>query len=116
MEDMQRLLITASTAIKRLTNEAGPECPICGGTTEIDGRGHLADCIATRLVEHLFTIKNERELLDALTSACVNLCDAINSRYPDKSRNEWRCPHVRKIADLICYESRQPNPSDQAAP
>lgn len=44
------LLLEAAIAIKRLVNQADPECPLCGGTTQIDGRGHDKECLIIRLL------------------------------------------------------------------
>jgi len=50
--------------------------------------------------------KNELEdKFNNLKNLCVSLCDDINSRYPDKPRNAWRCDIMAKIADLVNYGS-----------
>lgn len=59
MEQIQRILIEASTAIKQLTNEMDPNCPLCGGTTEADGRGHLDCCIVKRCVAAAFALQGQ---------------------------------------------------------
>ena len=58
LEQIQRILIEASIAIKQLTNEMDPNCPLCGGTTEVDGQGHLDDCIVKRCVVAAFELQD----------------------------------------------------------
>ena len=46
---LEALVIEAALELKWLTDKAGAECPICDGTTEIDGSGHTEYCLITRL-------------------------------------------------------------------
>lgn len=39
-----------------------------------------------------------------LKEACWKLLDDINARYPEKNPLEWKCPHIRKIANIIGYK------------